>query len=403
MLDIETKINNTAPASTGGLEDYEFNSLAKNIVRAVERSGIALSPGSAPDTNYDSIAESMAKNGAGGGRFYQDSGSANNYVLMTPSGVDGFAMPKSVFDGMEIKWIPDNSNDAASTVNPNGIGTYPLVRSNGDPLQANDIIAGVPTAASYNDSTGKFHIDPWALKEAAEVSGTSGTYLYLPLYPEILTNNGLLTVNAVSVGNLEIPTGQIITHRGWRAFSTDDYALAQRQFTTAANKTYHLRWSPANGFELNDLANGGYNAGALDEDNIAFDSTFDNALCARVVTDGSNVATITQLKNCATMDLSSNVTLANVANAGINESQGDLLLTYNWSRKPKVTNLTLISSSYNTSEAQTYPDSDMFISLIPNDIYNTQITPNRYRIAQSILFDLRNNGLVDIYDVNLYA
>ncbi|MCY0154228.1 hypothetical protein OEG86_20590 [Hoeflea alexandrii] len=50
-------------------------------------------------------------------------------------------------------------------------------------------------------------------------------------------------------------------------------------------------------FSLEDLADTGYNPTVAAETNSAFDSTYDDMLVARVVTNSSNVATITNLVN----------------------------------------------------------------------------------------------------------
>jgi hypothetical protein len=340
MRDFGTKIDNSAPAPSGVLTAEEDNVRFREDENLVSTSGVSLDPATGPDTDLKMKAQAVARYAAGGAVVYNDTGSADNYVLSSPSGVNGFVMPKIYFEGMEIEFKPSNSCTGASTVNANGLGGKPLRRTNGDPTETNDIIAGVPCAARYSPSHDAFLISPWALKEAAEVSGTTGSYLNLWQYPEVKTNNGLLSLSSPTSGNLQVSTGGRIIHRGWREYLTDDYALAQRQFTTLANRTYHLRWSPANGFQLRDLSNSSYNPSSLPETHTYFDSTYDNMLAARIVTNGSNSLSVTNLVNKAELKLRAE-DLEN-ATAPFNEGANwaiHKIVTFpiNWARTPTPT------------------------------------------------------------------
>ncbi|WP_242220090.1 hypothetical protein [Shinella zoogloeoides] len=114
----------------------------------------------------------------------------------------------------------------------------------------------------------------------------------LPIFPDIQTSDGRLPVVSPSGGQVRVPTGYEFLHRGIFLVTTE-----QIDFATAANKIYHLRWNPTDGFSLKDLADAGYNPSAVAETNAAFDSGYDDMLVARVVTNSSNVPTITNLTN----------------------------------------------------------------------------------------------------------
>lgn len=124
----------------------------------------------------------------------------------------------------------------------------------------------------------------------------------LQIYPEVLNESGKLTVTPVSPGLIRIPAGQQFVMRGGRLVTTEVTDLA-----TVSNRTYHLRWNADwatnNGFALKNCADVSYNASGNVADEIlpAFDSTYDEPLFAKVVTDGSNVATITALVNLPAM------------------------------------------------------------------------------------------------------
>jgi len=138
-----------------------------------------------------------------------------------------------------------------------------------------------------------------ALIAAATGGGTVDDYILmaqarnrLPIFPDVQNVDGRIGVTAPSTGTVRLAGGVEFLHRGIFRVTT-----TQTDFATDASKTYHLRWNPDDGFVLRDLASGTYNPSTLSESNVAFDSTFDDMLIARVVTNSSNVATITTLAN----------------------------------------------------------------------------------------------------------
>jgi hypothetical protein len=152
----------------------------------------------------------------------------------------------------------------------------------------------------------------------------------LPIFPEVTTNGGVIAVTSPSTGTIRVPASATILHRGIRTYTT-----AQTDFATTASKTYHLRWNPTDGFSLKDLADTGYNPTVSAETNAAFDSSYDDMLVARVVTNSSNVPTITNLKNKAVLADSLTLVGSAVANNGGNESRFAFAsANYNWARTP---------------------------------------------------------------------
>lgn len=156
----------------------------------------------------------------------------------------------------------------------------------------------------------------------------------LPIYPHV-TNavNGQFGVTAIGGGQVRVPASVGFLHRGIMAFSS-----AQTDLNTNATKTYHLRAlltgvTPV--YSLKDLADVVYNPGVLVETDESFDSTYDDALIARVVTNVSNVATVTNLANLDRLFHRATVTGASGA---LSINRGSLYTgstTYNWSRTPK--------------------------------------------------------------------
>lgn len=114
----------------------------------------------------------------------------------------------------------------------------------------------------------------------------------LPIFPEVLNTDGRIVITSPGTGQVRLPGGVDFLHRGIFTVTT-----SQTDFATDPSKTYHLRWDTTNGFRLLDVAGSTYNPTALAETNIKFDSTFDDIIFARVITNSSNVPTITNLAN----------------------------------------------------------------------------------------------------------
>ncbi|MDB5582844.1 MAG: hypothetical protein JWR80_8020 [Bradyrhizobium sp.] len=119
-----------------------------------------------------------------------------------------------------------------------------------------------------------------------------GVRTELPIYPNCRNEDGMFGVLSPATGTIRVPAGVVFVIRGARRYVTEQVNLP-----TTASKVYHLRWNKTDGFALYNLASAGYNPGSLAEDHASFDSTFDDMLVARVVTNGSNVPVTTNLTN----------------------------------------------------------------------------------------------------------
>ena len=178
-----------------------------------------------------------------------------------------------------------------------------------------------------------------ALIDAATGGGTADNYilmdqarLRLPIYPDVQHETGHLGVLSPSTGTVRVPGGRTFLHRGIFPVTT-----VQTDFATDPSKTYHLRWNPTDGFVLRDLASGTYNPGTLAETNTAFDSGYDDMLVARVVTNSSNAATITNLINRhSLLHMEASPLVPAHQNSGINDARFNFSWTYNFARTPKV-------------------------------------------------------------------
>lgn len=188
-----------------------------------------------------------------------------------------------------------------------------------------------------------------ALIEAATGGGDPTNYLLisqarsrLPIFPEILNVDGRIVVTAPATGTVRLPGGVDILHRGIFVVTTE-----QTDFNTDASKTYHLRWNPTDGFQLKDVAGSTYNPTTLAETNPAFDSKYDDLLIARVVTNSSNIATITNLANKNRLLLTGEMSVPFQEHELVSPSniQNFAPVATNWGRTPRArmtagTNLT---------------------------------------------------------------
>lgn len=136
---------------------------------------------------------------------------------------------------------------------------------------------------------------------ASETGSSSNTDQYLlvsqaqarlPIFPEFLTSDGKINISSPATGTIRLPGNIQFMHRGIFPVTT-----TQTDFSTDINKIYHLRWNPTNGFELKDLSNSSYNPNSLNEENEYFDTSYDDMLISRIITNSSNISTITNLSN----------------------------------------------------------------------------------------------------------
>lgn len=235
-----------------------------------------------------------------------------------------------------------------------------------------------------------------ALVYAAQTYGTASEdpppsldFSKTPIMPEVVTGAGLLTVNT-SGNSVIVADGGTFVHRGGNIYDTDDEDIGDRTFATAANKTYHLRWRYNGGtpvYELKDLADSGYNAGALAESHTAFDSTYDTMLIARVTTSGAGTITVTALKNLATLTDDAILTGTHDATgpaAGANAARFLFSRTLNWARAP--TTKTFARAKQSSDLASNDLDWNIGGSLV--DLGATPAIPvTRYALTAGVMSD----------------
>ncbi|QJD54330.1 hypothetical protein [Aminobacter phage Erebus] len=239
-----------------------------------------------------------------------------------------------------------------------------------------------------------------ALIAAATGGGETEDYLLLsqartrlPFFPDVQNTDGRILITAPSTGTVRVPGGVTFLHRGIYPVVT-----AQTDLLTDISKTYHLRWSQAGGFVLKDLANVGYNPTAAAESHAAFDSTFDDMLIARIITNASNIATITNLANKTDLALAEILTGTDPVLGSQNGANYRVQKTLNWARNPKNFNLSIAKSNVNENAGGS-TDQNMFaygLARSPATTVNAHpvsIPLTRYNLDVVV----QNDGASDLY------
>jgi len=161
MRNISLKADNVGDTLPAG----DFNANMRNeLQNAVESADFTLDSEGGPDTNVNMLAQTMADY-ANAGWFYQDSGSANSYVLSRTTNLKSV---QKYFDGMIVAFQVGNTNTGASTINVDTIGSKSLTLQDGTALSAGALLAGVYAIARYNSSDDRF--------ELLHVNATTGLY-----------------------------------------------------------------------------------------------------------------------------------------------------------------------------------------------------------------------------------
>lgn len=183
-----------------------------------------------------------------------------------------------------------------------------------------------------------------ALIDAAIGGGGPNTYLTMAqarsrllFFPETQTADGKVNVSSPGAGTILVPSAVTMLHRGCFPMSTSDVDEEDRTFATEANKTYHLRADMTGdelAFALEDVSDAGYNPTLLNEADASFDSGYDDALIARIVTSPLNVATITNLVNLDRLWFWGANSLA-TTQPSTNASRAEFTFGLNWARTPK--------------------------------------------------------------------
>jgi len=142
------------------MADFTTSKVDGNTVSASEWNQLAdldnavTSSGQTPSTgNLNQTGIAMAINAAGAD-FYSDSGTANAYVL---TAIGTLRSPHAYFDGMRVRFRPNNANTGASTVNVATLGVKSIKRSDRTTATSTgDIVANADVELRYDLANGVF-------------------------------------------------------------------------------------------------------------------------------------------------------------------------------------------------------------------------------------------------------
>lgn len=300
-----------------------LNAIISQLAAAIDISGLSYDPSKNGVDLAEAIQYYVQKNM---GAFVPLQGGPDHY---TAAGTPTFLEYK---EGM-VLWgrMPGGANNVAGAdLSVDGLPYLPIVRPDGSAVVSADLLAGRGIGLILINNQ-------WQMFTTASDFMTLARQR-IPLFPEVQTVTGKMGVVSPGTGSVVVPNGVAFLHRGIFLDNTDNYSAPQKTFATVANKTYHLRWTPLGGFALKDLADGTYNPSVAPETDIIFDSTYDDMLIARVVTNGANVATVTDLANRERLAATFNLTGAPVAtNPGARSYSFTGTGTLGWGRTPKMT------------------------------------------------------------------
>lgn len=256
-----------------------------------------------------------------------------------------------------------------------------ITGSDADLTQLRQAIAAMIAAATGGGDTSQFLL-------------LSQARARLPIFPETLTPSGKIAVTSTGAGNVRLPAGVGIQHRGIYPFNT-----ILTDYVTTANKAYHLRWNQTDGFTLRDLANVVYNPGVLAETDPSFDSTYDDMLIARVITNASNIPTITNLINSNqlyyqsyTGRLTDSIFVEDNVYGANSLRRNNNSFTYDFARTPRLDSINAVLG------ASTPMPSPTGVHGIANVIFNKVVT--RYSTRFDLVTDYvspSTGGYVEIY------
>lgn len=128
----------------------EFNPNQDELENSVETTGQI-----ANEFNPFQVPEAMARYAATGGVFYQDSGTANTYVL---SALANFITPTVYLDGMAAIFKTVNLSTGPSTINISGIGVKDLTLPNGTAI-TNEIVPDEYHTVRFNEDDDRVELE----------------------------------------------------------------------------------------------------------------------------------------------------------------------------------------------------------------------------------------------------
>ena len=156
---------------------YDCNSIAWELKNSITSLGITLADG-----DLAQLGKAIAGY-SGAGDYYQDSGTANAYIL---SAVGIKKTPVAYYDGMRVRFVTANNSTAASTINVATLGVKPIIKYYNQvnttgaqdyvDIGENDIIAGIPIELMYNLALDSFVlVSPYIKRSPVKIVSSNYT------------------------------------------------------------------------------------------------------------------------------------------------------------------------------------------------------------------------------------
>ncbi len=127
----------------------QWNQVPSELQNVITQTGQSLT-----NADLNQLGKGIAEY-AGNGDFYTDSGGVNAYVL---SVLGTKQAPTGYVDGLQIRFIPGNTNTSASTVNVASLGVKTIVNFNGVALTGAELTASDPAKAFFDLSNDRFQL-----------------------------------------------------------------------------------------------------------------------------------------------------------------------------------------------------------------------------------------------------
>lgn len=164
------------PAATKLTEDW-FNDVTAALRVLIRTAGVTDN-----EALDDLVAEGVARYASRA--VFGTAGGTANAISVTALG--DTVVPKALFDGMEIEFIPAATNTAAATVAVFGLDTKPVVDETGAALTGGELFQGVSTVMRYEAGGNRWRLMPWArirslqIPKRATLTYIATTTLVLP-------------------------------------------------------------------------------------------------------------------------------------------------------------------------------------------------------------------------------
>lgn len=141
----------------------EFNDIPAELENAITSIGLSLSAG-----DLYQLAKTIASYVAVGD-FYQDTGTANAYILNQASPIQA---PQAYLDGMRVRFRINETNTGASTVNVNSLGVKSILKEDGiSELSAGDLPEGEFGEIIYHADLDLFQLASHKYEQTTFVTG----------------------------------------------------------------------------------------------------------------------------------------------------------------------------------------------------------------------------------------